>query len=603
MITDMKKINYIFLGLVSALAAFTSCSKDSDFLAEKPKTIFTTENAFAKSSQVDAQVARCYNAFYNLHGWGTSVFAEFGGGSAANLLGGYGADCNDGNGEAMNGGTAFSNYSTLNTLTPRFLNTWNALYQLASYANLALQGAGLVEWEDQSLKAYEEAQAKFFLGWAYLRLGELFGGVPVVEEFNSDLKFDYVRSTRQETYQFAIDNLKAAVAGLPQYQKADGRLAQGAANHYLAEALLAQGIETGDNSYFTQAIAAADKVIADHPLMTERFGSRANPADPSSYKAEGNVFFDLFQIGNYNRSAGNTEALLVMQTPTYGQQSNNGGDVYQLGVITGYPYRGMRWNSKYEEGVGGPWEPGHVDSRKYPYGAGCAYLGGNTWGLVGSTHYMDEVVWESEFADDMRNEEVNLCHPICLNVDHSLYGQVVTEDMIDRNNFCLMRISAKVKMQDEWGWDSHHTMFGQSYMVQYGRDWYAARSAETYLIKAEAQYRNNDANGAAATINVVRSRAKAGKMLTGSEINMYTILDERARELSWEEHRWPTLLRLAKQGTENKVMHDQIMNHAMYVVDQPAYAGGTPSWSLFPIPGTVINLNTDAELTQNEGWK
>lgn len=601
----MKKIIIISLTLTASLA-FTACVKDSEFLTEKPKTVFTTENAFEKSSQVDAQVARCYGAFYNLHGWGPSVFDYFAGGNAASLLGGYGADCNDGNGEAANGATAFSNYSSLNSLNPRFLAAWNALYQLASYANLALQGAELVEWESESLKAYEVAQAKFFVGWSYLRLAEMFGGVPIVAELNLDLKYDYVRNSRQETYQFAIDNLKAAAEGLPKYQQADGRLAQGAANHYLAEALLAQGIETGDNSYFSQAIAAADKVIADHPLMKERFGARANPGNAAAYKADGNVFFDLFQIGNYNRSAGNTEALLVMQTPTYQQQSASGGNTYELGTITGYPYRGMQWkkgSSYAAEGVGGPWEPGHVDDKLYPFGAGCAYLGGNTWGLVGSTSYMDSYVWQGDFATDMRNEEVNLCHPICLNKDHSLYGQVVTEDMIDRTNYVLMRISAKVKMQDEWGWDSHHTAYGQSYMIQYGRDWYAARSAETYLIKAEAQFRNGDSAGAAASINAVRSRAQASKMFTAGEVSMYTILDERARELGWEEHRWPTLLRLAKQGTENKVMHDQIMNHGMYVVDQPAYAGGVPEWSLFPIPGTVVNLNTDAELTQNPGWK
>ena len=598
----MKKIFYIALGAVASVSFFTACEKESEFLKEKPKTIFTTENAFEKSSQVDAQVARCYSAFFNLHGWGPSVFDYFGAGSAAGILGGYGADCNDGNGEAANGATAFSNYSSLNALSGQFLTVWNALYQLASYANLAIQGAELVEWENESLKAYEVAQAKFFLGWAYLRLGEMFGGVPVVSELNLDLKYDYTRNSREETYQFAIDNLKDAVAGLPKYQEVDGRLAQGAANHYLAEALLAQGIETGNNAFYQQAIEAANKVIADHPLMKERFGARANAADAASYKAEGNVFFDLFQIGNYNRSAGNTEALLVLQVPTYQQQAASGGNTHELGSTTGYPYRGMHWKigSSWEaEGVGGPWEPGTVT---LPFGAGCAYLGGNTWGLVDSTQYSDRVVWQGDYATDMRNEQVNRCDPICLNVKHSLYGKVVTEDMIDRTNFVLMRISAKVKMQDEWGWDSHHTAYGQSYMIQYGRDWYAARSAETYLIKAEAQFRNGDAAGAAESINAVRSRAQASKLFTAADVNMYTILDERARELSWEEHRWPTLLRLAKQGTENTVMHDQLLNHAMYVVDQPAYKGGALKWSLFPIPHSIIDMNKDAEMAQNAGW-
>lgn len=90
-------------------------------------------------------------------------------------------------------------------------------------------------------------------------------------------------------------------------------------------------------------------------------------------------------------------------------------------------------------------------------------------------------------------------------------------------------------------------------------------------------------------------------MLTAADIDIYTILDERTRELSWEEHRWPQLLRMAKSGTDNEVMHNQLKNHAMYIHEVPVYHGDI-RWSLFPIPQFIIQANKDAVMEQNPGW-
>ena len=113
---------------------------------------------------------------------------------------------------------------------------------------------------------------------------------------------------------------------------------------------------------------------------------------------------------------------------------------------------------------------------------------------------------------------------------------------------------------------------------------------------------------AAATLNQLRQRAQASYMLTESDLSgedgIYTILAERTRELSWEEHRWPQLLRMAKSGTENKVMHHQLLNHAMYIAEVPYYdaSKGIP-WSLFPIPWFIMQSNDEEhQWTQNPGW-
>ena len=100
---------------------------------------------------------------------------------------------------------------------------------------------------------------------------------------------------------------------------------------------------------------------------------------------------------------------------------------------------------------------------------------------------------------------------------------------------------------------------------------------------------------------MIRQRAQAGKMLTAEDIDIYMILEERTRELSWEKHRWPQLLRLAKSGTDNEVMHNQLLNHTMYIHEVPIYKGEI-RWSLFPIPQFIIQANKEVKLEQNKGW-
>ncbi len=602
----MKAYKYLLAGLV-ATSALVSCDQnDSDFLEEHPKTIYTVETAFEKSSQVDAAVARAYIAFNYMFGW-HNLYMD--GAAASNVMGGYGSDII----ESGLGGQAyapgfFSHFQTLNSNTNDFNVLWNELYQLAAECNLALYGADLVSWEDESQKAYNVAQARFMRGWAYLRLGECFGGVPIVEQYSDELRFDYGRTTRQETYAFAIADLEAALDALPEYPKTDGRAGQGVALHFLAEAYLAQGVETGDKSYYQKAISAANKVIALHPMMTQRFGVRANPNDTGTtgflnvpnYKEDGNVYYDLFQMGNYNRSAGNTETLMTIQSPTYDQYANDGGTVINYGITVGCVYRDLVWNAaETEANSSGPWHDNpNIDTQTYFGGNGGCYLGGTSWGLAGSTDYADEVVWAGDFGDDIRNSQIVRCDPIVLEKTSKHYGEICKKEWLMEPSR-LMRMSCKITMQDGWGWDAHHDFYGQTFAYQYGRQLYVARSAETYLLLAEAYLRNGQSSEATAALNVVRQRAEASYMY--SSITMRDILDERARELVWEEHRWPTLLRLDSSTGTNEDMKYQLSRYTMYVNDC-GLDGITPEWTLFPIPLTVRNLNSEADLEQNPGW-
>src|SRR5690606_38049530 len=79
------------------------------------------------------------------------------------------------------------------------------------------------------------------------------------------------------------------------------------------------------------------------------------------------------------------------------------------------------------------------------------------------------------------------------------------------------------------------------------KDFTLMRLGETYLLLAEAQFKQGKLQDAANTLNVLRKRAfadyPASGMITPGEVTLNLILDERARELIGEENRRTTLMR------------------------------------------------------------
>ncbi|MBQ6578573.1 MAG: RagB/SusD family nutrient uptake outer membrane protein [Bacteroidales bacterium] len=607
----MKKALYLVIGLAAALSAISSCVSDKEFLTEEPKTIYTIENAFEKASQIDAALIRCYTKFNSMNfvGLGSDGAADFLKGSGSDMLGGT-----RGNGASG----AFSNFWALQTTNGNFNSVWNSCYQLIAYSNLVFQGLGVIEGLSAEENGYLSGQANFFKGWAYLRLAELFGGVPIQESLGTELKFDYERTTREETYNYAIQCFEAALSGLPEYPKQPGRVAKGIVNHFLAEAYLARGVETGSNADFTKSISYADAVISKYPIMTQRFGSRSeNGKQPAGipdngvprYQPDGNVFWDLFQIGNVAYGAnGNTESLMIFEQPLYEKRAQFGGQLYAYGVSCGPAYRDASWSEAYKAGEpsGGPWK-GRMDGDLFPGKQLGVYLTGS-WGMIATMDYADEFVWRGDLADDLRNSDIVLWTPVVMDMDSPRYLQPTTKEMLADPAYHA-RISCKYTTRDLWGWNlSHCSSMGAPYVNQFGRDWYIARSAETYLLRAEAKLRGGDAAGAAADINAVRSRSQAKKLYSAGEVDLEVILDERARELAWEEMRWPTLMRMGKGGQtskgENPVVKKHLETHTFSAEIMPAtFANRTlPEWTLFAIPFNAINLNKDGILDQNYGW-
>lgn len=118
------------------------------------------------------------------------------------------------------------------------------------------------------------------------------------------------------------------------------------------------------------------------------------------------------------------------------------------------------------------------------------------------------------------------------------------------------------------------------------------RLADIYLMKAECYVMGGKGNAdeAIAAVNVVRERAGAS---TWTNVTANDLLDERARELYWENHRRTDLVRF------NKFTSGYTWSWKGYV------AGGTDMGShmnVYPIPANVVAAQPEFGAYQNAGY-
>lgn len=549
------KINYIKIQVFTLLLLLTLMGCDDEkFLTETPKTFYTTDNIFSSVTQIDQVLITMYSDFRRFKLTNRQMKSD-------------GTDVLDVPEFRLS--TTFSDYSKINPESSNFRDVYNFYYQLIATANTALFAANLedISFASESNRLYMIAQARFFRAYAHGMLAELFGGVPIVTELVTEPRYDFERSSREATYQFAIDELEAIVNDLPETTAQDGRIVKGAAQHCLSDLYLALGIETSSSAAYDQAIKYASDVIdgGTYALMTERFGSRADEADKS-------VWWDLFRINNINYSDGNTESIWTFQVD-FDAFLEEDGQAY-----LNYP----RWFMPVYRAIVG-------------FDGVAEDAGGRGVAFWAPTPLTQDLIWdESISANDQRGAEHNIQRIIIYNDSvgfPELYGTQVPQDVIDLTNEgrgWIFPIFSKLTTDQFVGLDQ-----GQNRSNLF-RDEYAIRLAETILIRAEAYHRKGDNQLAADDINMIRSRAQCSVLASAGDVDIDYILDERARELFAEESRWNTLLRMG--GT---VAVDRIRKYALHPHVELTL---TFDYNLWPIPQSTIDRNKDVSIEQNPGW-
>jgi len=580
----MKTINNIrTIILTVILCLFFSCNEDS-FLKEKPLDFYTPDNSYVTKDNFESAVTELYSHVR------CNLFGTNYGGSPYWVSTDIAQD-----GRFQLNSTRFGGHSVYLIPTNSTVKEhWNMWYKLISNANTIIDRADNSRLTDAEKTRYV-AEAKFMRAFGYRFLVYLFGGVPLNLHEVSEAKTDYTRASKEDVLKQMVSDLTDACTGLPDINSTgDGRVSNLVAYHLLAETY----ISLGD---YQKAIDAATVVINDQntDLMRSRFGSMATqkPEDPYlKFKQDGDVYWDLFRVNNQNRSSGNKEALWVVQY----EVDTNGGGLSSTGtwVVSGST-RGEGANVL--ERTAGPvaWmtfkdpdgNEGTIQTPQSNYDSGGCGVS-----LMRNTDWWLNDLWQSDWDNDIRNAPHNIVRDFVYNNPKSAYFGKSS-----------VQYPSPTEIAQKWRWypyPSKITTPGQHPDALYidkdlqtlkstggstYRDDYVFRLAETYLLRAEAYLMAGDKTKAAADINQVRERAKA-KPVAPADVTIDYILDERARELVYEEPRRITLHRVGK--LVERVRKYNSLNSS----EIQDFHG------LWPIPQSFIEANVSAKIEQNPGY-
>ncbi len=428
--------------------------------------------------------------------------------------------------------------------------TWTWAYRMINNANTVITNV-----ENPSLtgmtannKNKINAEARFFRAYAYNILATLFGKVPVITKPVIEPKTDFVRASLDTVNTLIVNDLSFAATNLSDIDNvksnSKGKM-YSRANKAMAQQLLAEVyLRMGKNDL---AEAQCNAIISSgkFKLITSRYGTKTS--------LPGDAFSDMFVYGNQRRGQGNTEAIWVME-------QENPSTV--TGGITNSPQQRRNWGAAYYQ----------VSGMTI-----CDSLGGRGIARLRLTNWVIYSLYEQ---GDMRNSQNNLRRKFYYNTPgNANYGKLIPYTGSDT----LIRICPHTT---KWYQYDPNDVFGFAMI----KDFILMRLGETYLLMAEAQFKQGKLAEAAASLNVIRARANATPV-TAAQITLDYILDERVRELLAEENRRMTLMRTGTLVTR------ALKYNSSQVV------GLTNKNLLFPIPLSEINLNKDAVLEQNPGYQ
>jgi hypothetical protein len=454
----------------------------------------------------------------------------------------------------------YYDYATLISTDGAASYTWSWAYRMINNANIIIKAA-----EDPELSGMSQAnkdaidgEARFFRAYAYNMLATLFGKVPLVTEPLAAPRTDFVRTSLDSVNAVIEEDLLFAAAHLPDIdnvKKSNGKSLYGRINKAAAQQLLAEAYLRMNKPAEAETQCNAIINSGKFHLITERYGVRASqPGDP---------FSDMFIYGNMRRNQGNMEAIWVME-------QENPANV--TGGITNNPQQRRNWGASYKD------ISGLVI---------CDSLGGRG---IGRMRLNNWVVYDLYDANDMRNSQWNLRRQYWYNDPASpKFGEPVPYTGADT----LYKIAPHTT---KWYEFNPNDVFGFAMI----KDFILMRLGETYLLRAEAQFKQNKPDDAAASINELRTRAHA-PLVSGADITLDFILDERVRELLGEENRRMTLMRTGTLVDRAQRLNTDMVNPA-YKSAVNQLTGISARNLLMPIPQAEIDLNKDAVLEQNEGY-
>ena len=247
----MKKA--IFLFLVCSLGA---CKKE--FLDVVPQGDLSEDALLTSEEGVEGILVAAYSVLNGQVGNGTDAYNA----PASNWT--FGDVVSD---DAYKGSSGVSDQEGMHLMEIFKTNAdikdlskkWEVLYEGVVRCNTAIRAISNFDGWDETLKNQRIGEARFLRGHYYFDLKKIFNQIPYIDETPKspdELKLiSNIDLGSEELWAKIEDDFRYAASVLPPVQSQVGRATQGAANAYLAKALLFQG-------KWSAVVDAADAVIS-----------------------------------------------------------------------------------------------------------------------------------------------------------------------------------------------------------------------------------------------------------------------------------------------------------------------------------------------------
>lgn len=264
----MKNYKRLFINLLllASLALSSSCSQD--FLDEELTTAYS--KAYLKTE--DGIQALAIGTYYMVLNHSTDIrevpLASTESGTDEFHAGG------DASNHIWNSyASGFSSFVTVNNANTVAAQTnWDKLYLGIGNANLLIESAIASTSTKDVIKKTALAEGYFFRAFNYLKLVRQYGGVPLKLTTSNTVELEFTRATSQDVLAQIIDDFTQASALLTNVG-GPTKITKDAVLHFLAKAYLTRASEINDSwnsstktADLQQVLALSDQVIANHPL-------------------------------------------------------------------------------------------------------------------------------------------------------------------------------------------------------------------------------------------------------------------------------------------------------------------------------------------------
>jgi len=423
---------------------------------------------------------------------------------------------------------ADGSWKFMNTYTNQFDSNnghvrelWDELYRGINTCNAVIERAPDIPGVSEAVKTQRIAEAKFIRAHHYFLMVQLFGPVELrLEETKVPTK-EVSRAPESEIYAAIIQDLSQAIPGLEAKKASSqfGRATRAAAEHLLGRVYVTKGTSTSKASDdFAKAEPLFKNVIASYGLkLLNDFGQVHAFGNEINDEVIWSVQYTRSPLTNGGGNNSHVFFLMEYDTQPGMQRDTENGRPFKRYRPTVYAmetvFQNRENDSRYKKSYKDTYKsnkPGTYNTTFDNSKAKLTFAAGDTTMFLPGYNMT---------AAERASKPYQVLIP-------SAY----TEKLFP----------ALTKHLDPGRVD--RTQF------EGGRDYIAMRLADTYLLLAEAQFRQGKIAEATSTINVIRRRAawpgkETAMEITASDMTFDFLMEERARELTGEQTRWLDLKR------------------------------------------------------------